>query len=475
MTLAVEQIPFIRVLGTRVQMVQIPDVVNLMAHWIETEPSNCHWIVVTGMHGVIEGHKDPNFKNILNMADLFIPDGFSLVWVARRRGFPLKERASGSELMREFCKLSATKGYKHFFYGDTEDTLELLAARLKGEFSGLNIVGLYSPPFRPLTSEEDAEVVRRINEARPDILWVGLGLPKQERWIFEHRDRLKVPVAVGVGAAFKFVSGQVRRAPTWVGNHGLEWLWRFLHEPRKLWRRALLDVPRFICLALLELSGLKRYDAARNDMEGHRRLTLILKRPFDVLLAGLGLVLSAPLWAVASVLIKLEDGGPVFYGQERVGQGGRQFRSWKFRSMVSDSDERFGPLQAGDGDARVTRVGRRLRATAMDELPQLWNIFIGDMSFVGPRALLPEEIEVNANGELIPLEKIPGYEARHRVRPGLTGVAQIYAPRDIPRRHKFKFDLLYIKKQTFWLDIRLILLSFWISARGKWESRQHKL
>src|SRR5574337_345736 len=195
-----------------------------------------------------------------------------------------------------------------------------------------------------------------------------------------------------------------------------------------------------------------------------------LKRSLDISLSGLGLLLSAPLWVFITILIKLEDGGPVFYGRERVGKGGLLFRSWKFRSMIPDSDERFGPLQARDGDARVTRVGRILRATAMDELPQLWNIFIGDMSFVGPRALLPEEIEVRANGKLIPLEKIPGYEARHRVRPGLTGVAQIYAPRDISRRHKFKFDLLYIGKQTFWLDIRLILLSFWISLRGKWES-----
>lgn len=198
------------------------------------------------------------------------------------------------------------------------------------------------------------------------------------------------------------------------------------------------------------------------------------KRPLDVLVSALGLLVSAPLWTLIALGIKLEDGGPVFYGQERVGKGGRRFRSWKLRSMVPDSDERFGPLQARDGDPRMTRTGRFLRATALDEVPQLWNILKGDMSFVGPRALLPEEIEVNGNGALIPLEKIPGYEERHRVRPGLTGIAQIYAPRDIRRRQKFKYDLLYIKKQTFWLDLRLIALSFWITVRGKWESRGRK-
>ncbi len=111
----------------------------------------------------------------------------------------------------------------------------------------------------------------------------------------------------------------------------------------------------------------------------------------------------------------------------------------------------------------------------MDELPQLWNIFKGDMSFVGPRALVPEEIEVNGQGKAVPLEKIPGYEARHRVKPGLTGVAQVYAARDIPRRHKFRYDLLYIRRQSFWLDLKLILLSFRITFRGKWEHRGRKL
>jgi lipopolysaccharide/colanic/teichoic acid biosynthesis glycosyltransferase len=146
--------------------------------------------------------------------------------------------------------------------------------------------------------------------------------------------------------------------------------------------------------------------------------------------------------------------------------------------MVPDADRNYGPLQTGENDIRVTRVGKVLRATAMDELPQLWNIFMGDMSFVGPRALLPDEIEVRNSkiGHLgsTSLEEVTGYEERHTVRPGLTGLAQIYAPRDIPRRHKFKYDLLYVKKQTFWLDVKLIALSLWITLRGKWESRSKK-
>ena len=193
------------------------------------------------------------------------------------------------------------------------------------------------------------------------------------------------------------------------------------------------------------------------------------------MVSALGLCASLPLWLLIAAAVKCGDGGPVFYFQERVGRGGARFKSWKFRTMIPDSDARFGPLQARDADARITPVGRVLRATAMDELPQLWSILRGDMSFVGPRALMPEEIEVTGMGEVVPLEKVPGYEERHRVVPGLTGLAQVYADRDIPRRQKFRYDILYIRKRSFGLDMRLVLLSFWITFKGRWEARGSKL
>jgi lipopolysaccharide/colanic/teichoic acid biosynthesis glycosyltransferase len=200
----------------------------------------------------------------------------------------------------------------------------------------------------------------------------------------------------------------------------------------------------------------------------------LAKRTLDVLLSGLGLILSSPLWIVAAVAIKLEDGGPVFYSQDRVGHGGRHFRVLKFRSMVQNAEANVGALQASAHDPRVTRVGRLMRATAFDELPQLLSIFRGDMSFVGPRALRPGEIEVRGAGRLEALEDVPGFAIRCQARPGLTGVAQIYAPRDIPRRQKFRYDRVYIEQQSFLLDVRLIALSFWITLRGTWEARGRK-
>ena len=203
-------------------------------------------------------------------------------------------------------------------------------------------------------------------------------------------------------------------------------------------------------------------------------MNCLLKRAFDVTLSGIGLLASSPLWALLALLIKLEDGGPVFYVQQRSGLNGAPFDVRKFRSMIPDAEAQVRAIQATEHDPRVTRVGRMLRATAMDELLQLWNIFRGDMSFTGPRALRPGEIESLGGGQVELLEDVPGFAERASVRPGLTGIAQIYAPRDIPRRLKFRYDLLYVRRQSVWLDVRLVLLSFWITIRGTWEARDRK-
>ncbi len=202
---------------------------------------------------------------------------------------------------------------------------------------------------------------------------------------------------------------------------------------------------------------------------------LFLKRPFDIALSGLGILLSSPLWVLFSLIIWLQDRGPVFYGQDRVGKGGRVFRALKFRSMIKDAEKGSGAVQAVENDPRVTKFGRLLRATAMDELPQLVNIFKGDMSFVGPRALRPEEKEVHGRHDKRRIEDIPGYLDRIRVRPGLTGFAQVRLSGDAPRERKFRYDRFYIENRSFWWDIELVLLSFGVTFRGKWESRQSKI
>jgi len=198
-----------------------------------------------------------------------------------------------------------------------------------------------------------------------------------------------------------------------------------------------------------------------------------MKRLLDFLLAAIGLLISFPLWLAFGVLIWLEDRGHVFYFQDRVGKGGRIFKGMKFRSMKPRADKETVFIQAVEEDLRFTRIGRILRSTAMDELPQLVNILKGDMSFVGPRALAPREKDAGETDDKSIFD-IPGFKERAVVRPGLTGVAQILAPRDIRRQDKFKYDIWYIRNRNIFMDLYLIFLSFLITFRGRWEVRQDK-
>jgi N-acetylglucosaminyldiphosphoundecaprenol N-acetyl-beta-D-mannosaminyltransferase len=162
------------------------------------------------------------------------------------------------EIMLEFFRRANQRGYSSYFYGDTDATLKTLSGRVRREYSRHRIAGVFAPPFRNLTPDEDKAIIERINAARPDVLWVGLGMPKQEVWIYERLDRLKVPVAIGVGAAFAFVAGTVQRCPEWIGRMGFEWAYRTLKEPKKIWRRTFMDGSRFLFRLGLDLSGLRR-------------------------------------------------------------------------------------------------------------------------------------------------------------------------------------------------------------------------
>jgi N-acetylglucosaminyldiphosphoundecaprenol N-acetyl-beta-D-mannosaminyltransferase len=211
-----------RVLGVRVDATQISEVVQQIEAWIQRRDA-CRFIAVTGMHGVMEAQHDAAFKVVLNSADMVVPDGMPLVWIGRRQGFDMPRRVYGPELMAAFCERTAAKGFRHFFYGGAPGVAEDLASQFLSRFPGTIVAGTYSPPFRPLTLEEDREIIHAIEGAHADIVWVGLSTPKQERWMFEHRDRLNVPVLVGVGAAFDFHTGRIAQAPAWMGDHGLEW------------------------------------------------------------------------------------------------------------------------------------------------------------------------------------------------------------------------------------------------------------
>ena len=249
--------PCTEVLGAPVHIIDVENVLRLMEQWILAH-DRPHWIAVTGSHGALEAHKHPEFRAVLRTADLSVPDGRWAARVAAKKMSCETHQVRGADLMSAFFELSRQKGFTNYLYGDTDETLALASDRLQQKHPGVRIVGAYSPPFRELTPHEDAQIIEMINQANPDVLWVALGLPKQERWIAAHRDRLKTPVIVAVGAAIKFHSGRVVPAPRWASKAGMEWLWRLLHEPRTVWRRALVYGPQFAALSLLDVMRHKK-------------------------------------------------------------------------------------------------------------------------------------------------------------------------------------------------------------------------
>ena len=251
------KIPKFEVLGTRVHVTDIEEVLSVIDRWIDAR-TGLRFIIASGMNGIMEARRSEYLKKVSKAADLFVPDGISLVVIARLKGFKIRNRVSGPDLMYQACKMAARNGHKVFFYGDTDETLRSLTNVLYTKFPDLKIVGALSPPFRTLTQDEDIQDIAMINSSGADILWVGLGLPKQETWIYEHRNILTVPVAVGVGAAFKFLSGSSKRAPSWIGESGFEWLWRLVFEPKRVWRRVLIDGPQFVFWIILELLDSRR-------------------------------------------------------------------------------------------------------------------------------------------------------------------------------------------------------------------------
>jgi N-acetylglucosaminyldiphosphoundecaprenol N-acetyl-beta-D-mannosaminyltransferase len=248
-----------RVLGVQVNAVQIPDAISHMERWI-AERRSSQYVAVTGMHGVAEARRDARFRAVLNAAGLVVPDGMPLVWLGRLRGQRLRRRVYGPELMLEFCGATAPRGLRHFFYGGAPGVADALADTMATRFPGLVVAGTYSPPFRPLTDDEDNEVVAYINASHADILWVGLSTPKQERWMHDHRTRLNVPVLVGVGAAFDLHTGRLKQAPAWMRENGGEWCYRLVQEPRRLWRRYVLLGSLFVWNVTLELLGLRQFE-----------------------------------------------------------------------------------------------------------------------------------------------------------------------------------------------------------------------
>ena len=222
---------YCQILGTNIN---VTDMENAVAYFNEhLDELRGNYVCISNVHTTVMAYRDSEYQKVQNSGAMALPDGKPLSIVSRKRGFPDAQRVPGPDLMIRIFEESRVKGYRHYFYGSTEKTLEMLKKRLLEEYPWLNIVGMYSPPFRKLTDSEDLEIVKQINAAEPDFIWVALGAPKQEKWMYQHKNKLN-GVMLGVGAAFDFSAGTVKRAPKWMQECCLEWMYRILQDPVRL-------------------------------------------------------------------------------------------------------------------------------------------------------------------------------------------------------------------------------------------------
>ncbi len=252
--------PYQYILGSRIDAVSYNDLIHQALDWSREEGS--HYVCAATAHMIMEAYDSEEFQQVLNSADLVTPDGMPLVWLLRWLGDKSQDQVCGPQFTLMLCESAATNNIPVGFYGGSPESLQDMVENLKKFFPDLNIAYTYSPPFRPLTAQEDEQISREIEASGAKILFVGLGCPKQERWMADHKDRLNV-VMLGVGAAFDFHSGRLKRAPRWLQKIGLEWVFRLIMEPRRLWKRYLRHHPRFVALVALQLLGLFRNEEAR--------------------------------------------------------------------------------------------------------------------------------------------------------------------------------------------------------------------
>ena len=250
-------IPRVNILGVGISATNLQQAVLEIERWITGRVAQ--YVNVCTVHTVMECQQDARLHRIVNASGLSTPDGMPLVWLSRLHGHRETGRVYGPDLMLALCERTQATGHRHYFYGGAPGVADLLASRLKARFPALVVAGAYSPPYRAADTEETGDVLAAINASAPDIVWVGLGTPKQDYWVARHRALLTAPVLIAVGAAFDFHAGLLRQAPRWMQRSGLEWLFRLLQEPRRLAFRYLVYNPWFVLKVALQFAGVRRY------------------------------------------------------------------------------------------------------------------------------------------------------------------------------------------------------------------------
>ncbi len=474
--------------GIRVANTNLEEAVD----WITTRAAAARRtdVAFVNPHCMNIAHGNENYRGVLQSADRVFPDGIGIRVATRLRGYELESNVNGTDMFPVLAERAAAEGLSVYLLGAAPTVAATTAAVMTARFPGLRIAGTRDGFF---SEAEEAAVIDEINRSGASILLVAMGVPRQEMWLARHRERITIPVRIGVGGLFDFYSGRIPRAPHWLRELGGEWCWRLWQEPRRMWKRYLLGNAVFLMHAWAEARAEKREPneveilaawqvspfqrslriAGIHASRQLRRTVLALaraaKRGLDILAAAAAMVVLSPLLVATMIAIRLDSPGAIFFRQTRVGRGGREFRMFKFRSMYLDAEARMAALEAENemaggvifkmrNDPRVTRVGRVIRRLSIDELPQLWNVLAGDMTLVGPRPPLPSEVARYS----------PADRRRLEGDQGITCIWQVSGRSEIPFPQQVRMDVDYIESQSLWLDIKLLLRTIpaVLGARG---------
>ncbi len=393
-----------------------------------------------------------NYAAAVHTADRLLPDGFGVALAAKMQGKELQENLNGTDLIPQLMEEAARAGKSVYLFGGKPGTATAAAKTLTQALPNLKIAGTRDGYAQAIN---EAAVINDINASGADIVLVALGVPMQELWLHRNAIDLEANLTIGVGAAFDFLAGNVRRAPQWVRQMRSEWIWRLAMEPRRMAKRYLVGNATFL---------------ARSVKRTVRQLkpAAVANRALDVCVSSAAAILLAPVFIATAIAVKLDSPGPVFFRQTRIGRDGKPFEMIKFRSMGVDAEARRAALLKNsdrDGicfkskaDPRITRVGRFIRRASIDELPQIFNVLRGQMAIVGPRPALPSEVAAYPKRAM----------GRLAVKPGITGVWQVSGRADIGFEQMVEMDLSYADTRNVLLDMIVIALTFRavISGRG---------
>ncbi len=399
--------------------------------------------------------KDENYRNAIDNVDAILPDGSGLRLAGKMAGTDYIPNLNGTDLFPLLCEKLSKTTQSIFLFGGKQGIATATSKNMRNIYSGLKVAGAQHGYF---SDDEEEDIIEQINASGASIVLIGMGVPQQEIWIAKNRSKLKAPIIMGVGGLFDYYSGRIPRAPVFMRQTGIEWVWRFLCEPKRLAGRYITGNIMFLKHAIGHALNTRGYKKRYSDAT---------KRTLDMAIALLALILLGPLAAAICLFITLEDRGSPFFKQTRIGEDGKPFKIWKFRSMYSDAEARkieLSKLNERDSvcfkmkdDPRITTIGKFIRRASIDELPQIFNVLTGDMSIVGPRPALPNEVLTYGQKER---QRLDG-------KPGITCTWQVSGRADIPFEEQVELDLEYLKKKSLWQDIKLIFKTIPAVISGK--------